>query len=76
MNTEKLEKTLNRLYKENKISIDTYTELMEFADSNQALQLLQPDVITSVCDHSWSWQGHNKFSHWCDKCKKYKCETE
>lgn len=35
MNFEKLEKTLNRLYRENKLSIDTYTELMEFAEPNQ-----------------------------------------
>jgi len=31
---QKLEQTLNRLYRENKISIDTYVELMEFADPN------------------------------------------
>jgi hypothetical protein len=46
---QKLELTLNRLYKENKLSIDTYAELMEFADPNQALQLQQTGVIKSVC---------------------------
>lgn len=33
---QKLEETLNRLYKQNKLSIDAYSELMEFADPNQA----------------------------------------
>jgi hypothetical protein len=41
---QKLEETLNRLYKENKLSIDAYSELMEFADPNQALQLQQGGV--------------------------------
>ena len=43
---QKLEETLNRLYKENKLSIDAYSELMEFADPNQALQLQQTGVST------------------------------
>jgi hypothetical protein len=73
MNTEKLEKTLNRLYKENKISIDTYTELMEFADPNQALQLLQPDVSGSKC--SRKCKECNKLVFDCsDFCCK-RCET-
>lgn len=42
---QKLEETLNRLYKENQLSIDAYSELMEFADPNQALQLQQTDVV-------------------------------
>lgn len=42
---QKLEETLNRLYKENKLSIDAYSELMEFADPNQALQLQQTGVM-------------------------------
>ena len=41
---QKLEETLNRLYKENKLSIDAYSELMEFADPNKALQLQQTGV--------------------------------
>ena len=44
---QKLELTLNRLYKENKLSIDTYSELMEFADPNQNLQLQQTGVSSS-----------------------------
>ena len=44
---QKLELTLNRLYKENKLSIDTYAELMEFADQNQNLQLQQTGVSSS-----------------------------
>lgn len=43
----KLEETLNRLYKENKLSIDAYSELMEFADPNQNLQLQQTGVSGS-----------------------------
>lgn len=42
---QKLEETLNRLYKENQLSIDAYSELMEFADPNQALQLQQTGVM-------------------------------
>lgn len=42
---QKLEETLNRLYKENQLSIDAYAELMEFADPNQALQLQQNGVM-------------------------------
>lgn len=41
---QKLEEILNRLYKENKLSIDTYVELMDFADPNQNLQLQQTGV--------------------------------
>lgn len=47
MDIKKLEEKLNRLYKENKLSIDTYVELMEFADPNQALQLQQGGVSGS-----------------------------
>ena len=46
---QKLEETLNRLYKENQLSIDAYAELMEFADPNQALQLQQGGVVPSAC---------------------------
>ena len=42
---QKLEETLNHLYEENKLSIDTYSELMEFAYPNQALQLQQTGVM-------------------------------
>ena len=45
---QKLEETLNRLYKENQLSIDTYAELMEFADPNHTLQLQQTGVSGSV----------------------------
>ena len=55
MDYKKLEETLNRLYKKNKISIDTYSELMEFADPNQALQLLQGDVKSSVSIELKDW---------------------
>lgn len=41
----KLEEALNRLYKENKISIDAFSELIEFADPEKALQLRQVDAI-------------------------------
>lgn len=41
---QKLEEILNRLYKQNKLSIDAYSELMEFADPNQNLQLQQTGV--------------------------------
>lgn len=44
---QKLEETLNRLYKESKLSIDAYSELMEFADPNKALQLQQTGVSGS-----------------------------
>lgn len=44
---QKLEETLNRLYKKNQISIDAYAELMEFADPNQDLQLQQTGVSGS-----------------------------
>lgn len=46
----KLEETLNRLYKENKLSIDAYSELMEFADTNQSLQLQQTGVKRCFSD--------------------------
>lgn len=54
---QKLEETLNRLYKENKLSIDAYSELMEFADPNQALQLQQ----TGVSGSNWFQKLH---LHW------------
>ncbi|UGS22096.1 hypothetical protein [Flavobacterium cyclinae] len=56
---QKLEETLNRLYKENKLSIDAYSELMEFADPNQNLQLQQTGVIVrseqlKTCEHNFA----------------------
>lgn len=48
MEFEKLEKTLNRLYKENQLSIDAYTELMEFAEPKESLQLQQTDVMSRL----------------------------
>ena len=41
----KLEETLNRLYKENQISIDAFSELIDFADPDKALQLQQTGVV-------------------------------
>lgn len=51
---QKLEETLNRLYKKNQLSIDAYSELMEFADPNQNLQLQQTGVSGSVFDEIYS----------------------
>ena len=42
---QKLEETLNRLYKENQLSIDAYAELIEFAYPNHTLQLQQTGVM-------------------------------
>lgn len=47
----KLEETLNRLYKENKLSIDAYSELMEFANPNQNLQLQQTGVMARFSEN-------------------------
>ena len=71
---QKLEETLNRLYKENKISIDVYSELMEFADPNQALQLQQTGVMVELPEYELNFcekcfQMTNHLNGICKKCK-------
>ena len=67
---QKLELTLNRLYKENKLSIDTYAELMEFADPNQALQLQQTGVSTCFLEDYIDDLFGNKITYKQTSCCK------
>ena len=75
---QKLEETLNRLYKQNKLSIDAYSELIEFAYPNQSLQLQQTGVIKSVCEIEKEFEGCPLFKQYDNGCYgcKYRKQTE
>jgi hypothetical protein len=65
---QKLEETLNRLYKKNQISIDAFSELIEFAAPDKALQLIQTDVSKSVCGNCERKQLYIKKQCYCGYC--------
>ena len=67
---QKLEETLNRLYKENQLSIDAYSELIEFADPNQSLQLQQTGINGSFFKCTCLRPQTNCFSGKCSYCNK------
>lgn len=69
---QKLEETLNRLYKKNQLSIDAYSELIEFADPNQALQLQQTGANGSFCSNCrWLNSCAIRIDYNVDTCEEH-----
>ena len=66
---EKLTQLIQTLWSENKLSKETYYELLNFTNETQALQLQQTGVISSACNDYV--EGINMQCPRCDE-PKYK----
>lgn len=71
---QKLEETINRLYNENKLSIDAYSELMEFAEPNKEFKFKKTIYNVYVkmesqeqCDRMKQLCIDNELPYWKDE---------